>query len=97
MVLGVELADLVDAPGPLSAEAFLCKMITKCEKTVEEITLTDLIDYQTEEIRRTIIEKYGENLIEKNLPILSALNISLTVDEKENGYLHIKSVEDQSG
>ena len=82
MVLGVELADLVDAPGPLSAEAFLCKMITKCEKTVEEITLTDLIDYQTEEIRRTIIEKYGENLIEKNLPILSALNISLTVDEK---------------
>ena len=82
MVLGVELADLVDAPGPLSAEAFFCKMITKCEKTVEEITLTDLIDYQTEEIRRTIIEKYGENLIEKNLPILSALNISLTVDEK---------------
>lgn len=82
MVLGVELADLVDAPGPLAAEAFLFRMITKCEKSVEEITLTDLIDNQTEEIRRTIIEKYEEDFIEINLPILSALNISLTVDEK---------------
>lgn len=82
VVLGVELADLVDAPGPLSAEAFLYKMIAKCEKTVEKITLTDLIDGQTEEIRGTIIEKYREDFIEINLPILSALNISLTVDEK---------------
>lgn len=82
LVLGVELANLVDVPGPLSAESLLHKMIVKCDKTIEEITLTDLIDNQTEDIRREIVEKYGNSLLENNLPILSALDISLTVDKK---------------
>lgn len=84
LVLGVELAGMVDVPGPLSAEALLHKMIGKCDKTIEEITLTDLIDNQTEEIKREIVEQYGNSLRENNLPILSALNISLTVDQKRD-------------
>lgn len=81
--LGIELADLVDAPGPFSAEAFLHKMLTKCQKTVDEITLTDLVDSQTEVLRKTANEKYGKNEVDNILPIFTAIKLSLDVDEKK--------------
>lgn len=82
LILGVELADLVETPGPLAAEAFLHRMINKCKKTVDEISLTELIDCQSEDVRKEIIEKYGTRGLVNSLPILSALHVSLTVDEK---------------
>lgn len=82
LILGVELADLVETPGPLSAEAFLNRMIVKCEKTVDDISLTELIDSQSEDVRKGIVRKYGRTELMNNLPIFSALRASLTVDEK---------------
>lgn len=82
LILGVELADLVETPGPLAAEAFLHRMIVKCKKTVDDISLTELIDCQSEDVRKDIIEKYGRRELVNSLPILSALHVSLTVDEK---------------
>lgn len=83
LILGMELADLVEAPGPFSAEAFLHKMLTKCEKTVEEITLTDLVDNQTEALQKMANEKYGKNAADNILPIFTAIKLSLDVDEKK--------------
>lgn len=83
LILGMELADLVEAPGPFSAEAFLHKMLTKCEKTVEEITLTDLIDNQTEKVQKLANEKYGNNAVNSILPIFTSFKLSLEVDEKK--------------
>lgn len=82
LILGVELADLVETPGPLSAEAFLHRMIIKCEKTVDDISLTELIDSQSEDVRKELIRKYGRKELMNNLPIFTALHFSLTVDEK---------------
>ena len=82
LILGVELADLVETPGPLAAEAFLHRMIVKCKKTVDDISLTELIDCQSEDVRKDIIEKYGRRELVDSFPILSALHVSLTVDEK---------------
>lgn len=82
LILGMELADLVEAPGPFSSEAFLHKMLAKCEKTVEEITLTDLVDNQTEALQKMANEKYGKNAADNILPIFTAIKLSLDVDEK---------------
>lgn len=82
LVLGVELAELVDMPGPFAADAILNKMLTKCQNTANEISLTELIDSQTEEIRQYVVENYCEEAEKRNLPILSAVKASLTVDEK---------------
>lgn len=51
LVLGVELAELVDIPGPYAASSLLNKMLTKCKKETTEISLTEFIDSQPEEIR----------------------------------------------
>ncbi len=83
LILGMELADLVEAPGPFSAEAFLHKMLTKCEKTIDEITLTDLIDNQTEALKQLANKKYGKNAVDSILPIFTSIKLSLDVDEKK--------------
>lgn len=80
-VLGVELADLIRIyPGPYSAKAFLQRMLSKCAVVKEKISLTELIDSQTQKVRKTIRDKYGEECETKNLPILSAISTSLDVD-----------------
>lgn len=83
LIVGVELADLVDMPGVYAAETFLCKMLSKCEKTKEKVSLAELVDSQNEDIRKLISEKYGEDAAENCLPILSAINASLTVAEEK--------------
>lgn len=83
LVLGVELAELVNIPGPFAAEAFLSKMLAKCKHTAKEISLTELIDKQEEGIRQYVSENYCEEAEEKNLLILSAVKDSLTVDEEK--------------
>lgn len=83
LILGVELADLVEMPGVYAAETFLYKMLSKCEKTKEKVSLTELVDSQKEEIRKLISDKYGENAEENYLPILSAINASVTVEEEK--------------
>lgn len=82
LIVGVELTDLVDIPGPYAAEAFLCKMLGKCQTTKEKVSLTDFIDSQEEDVRKLVSEKYGDDAVQKCLPILSAINASLTVEEK---------------
>lgn len=83
LVLGVELARLVDIPGPYAARALLNKMLAKCKKEATEISLTEFIDSQSEEIRKLIDKSYCEDAEMRNLPILSAVKASLTVDEKK--------------
>lgn len=83
LIVGVELADLVDMPGVYAAEAFLHKMLGKCQKTKEKVSLTDFVDSQDESVRKLVSEKYGDGAIQKCLPVLSAINASLTVEEKK--------------
>lgn len=83
LVLGVELAELVDIPGPYAASSLLNKMLTKCKKETTEISLTEFIDSQPEEIRKQIEKTYCKEADIRNLPILSAVKASLTVDEKK--------------
>lgn len=83
MVLGVELAALVDIPGPYAASSLLNKMLTKCKKETTEISLTEFIDSQPEEIRKYVEKTYCKEAEIRNLPILSAVKASLTVDEKK--------------
>lgn len=83
LVLGVELAQLVDIPGPYAARALLNKMLAKCKKETTEISLTEFIDSQSEEIRKLIDKSYCKDAEMRNLPILSAVKASLTVDEKK--------------
>lgn len=90
LVLGVELAELVDIPGPYAASSLLNKMLTKCKKETTEISLTEFIDSQPEEIRKQIEKTYCKEADIRNLPILSAVKASLTVDEKKHGCLRIK-------
>lgn len=85
MVLGVELASLVKVyPGPYAAEAFLNRMLGKCEKSLSEVSLTDLIDSQEMDVKNKILNKYGDDCERKNMPIMSALRGSLTVEEKRD-------------
>lgn len=80
-VIGAELADLVKVyPGPFSYKAFLKRMLDKCIGENSEITLTEFIDSQNEEMRLIIAKKYGKDCKIRNLPMLSAVEISLSVD-----------------
>lgn len=83
LIVGVELADLVSMPGVYAAEAFLSKMLSKCEKVKEKVSLTEFIDSQNENVRKMISAKYGECAEERCLPIISAINTSLTVEEEK--------------
>lgn len=83
LILGFELAELVNMPGPFAADALLNRMLTKCQNQKSEISLTELIDSQTKEIRKYINESCCQEAEEKNLPILSAIKASLTVEEKK--------------
>lgn len=81
-VIGAELSDLVMLyPGPYSAKAFIKRMLDKCIEDVSEITLTEFIDSQDKEIRNMMVKKYGKNCRDRNLPIISAIELSLSVDE----------------
>lgn len=84
MVLGVELADLVKKhPGPYAADAFLRKMLSKCKGSTSEVSLTGFIDSQKVQVKEVVVGKYGGKSEKRNLPILSAINASLTVDKKK--------------
>ena len=60
------------------------------QKSVSEVSLTELIDEQEISIKEKIVEKYGSECESRNLPIIAALKASLTVDGKKNGCLLIK-------
>lgn len=88
LVLGVELANLVKVyPGPYAAEAFLHKMLNKCnqsEMANSDVSLTEYIDGQNLSVKERIVRDYGDTCKENNTPIIWALKESLTVDgEKE--------------
>lgn len=82
VVIGMELAELVSMPGPFAADSFLVKMLEHCKSTGTEISLTDLVDGQEEVVKKHIVEKFGEEAKEINLPIISAIEYSLSVDDK---------------
>lgn len=82
VIVGMELAELVSMPGPFAADSFLFKMLEQCKSTGNEISLTNLVDGQEEIVKQYIVEKFGEEAEEINLPILSAIERSLSVDEK---------------
>ncbi len=83
-VIGAELSDLVlRYPGPYPAKALMKKMLDKCineDATISEVTLTEFIDSQDEELRRVIVDKYGKTCRNRNLLVLSAVDTSLSVD-----------------
>lgn len=82
MAVGVELSDLSRFPGAYSAESFILKMMDKCKNNTAKISLADYVDAQEKEIREKICERYLTDEGVGNTPLLSAIEDSLTVDEK---------------
>lgn len=74
VVLGIDLWPAIGYVG-------WCKEVSDNDIVVKEkISLTELIDLQSQKVRKTICDKYGEECETKNLPILSAISASLDVD-----------------
>lgn len=84
-VIGAELSDLVlRYPGPYPVKAFIKKMLDKCIKEdaeILEISLSEFIDRQDEELRKLMFDNYGNACGKRNLLVLSAVEMSLAVDE----------------
>lgn len=79
LVIGKELADLIHIlPGPLSAEAFISKMLTNSDQDLPEtITLKNAVNSSKREWRTSWIERKEFNKYEDICPVHFAVKKSL--------------------